>query len=195
MHTVEGIKMMITRRIARVATEPHRLVSRTQHRDYRTAIHTIFDPTPSVVKVHLESQGTDHESVAMYLIHPDLPRDIVEKILDLVGTLRPNSIGSYAYGATPGSTDTPSLSIATFTPSTALQDITTFRADIKSRLPVSVGKSTRKDPYKDSRGDIIGELERAMLSEGGNGWGCLWEGPRTQMEDVTELPEEMRNLE
>jgi hypothetical protein len=143
--------------------------------------HTLFAPTTRDVTDHLQSCQLKPESVILYLLHPEL-EDISSIVTSLQQSSNP-SIGSIALNA-PRPSDTPTVSIATFTPTKPHEKVTIFRSDLVGRPDAQVGKWQR-DPMlrdtmttadgkknkrqEDRKGEEVGEMERVMLGLGVSG--------------------------
>ncbi|KAJ9107417.1 hypothetical protein QFC21_000868 [Naganishia friedmannii] len=153
---------------------PHR-------RQLHVNTHTLFAPTPQNVTDHLQSCQLKPESVVFYLLHPEL-QDISSIVTSLQQSANP-SIGSIALNP-PRSSDIPTVSIATFTPTKPHEKVTIFRSDLVGRPDAQVGKWQR-DPMlrdtmttangkknkrqEDRKGEEVGEMERVMLGLGVSG--------------------------
>ncbi|KAJ9123115.1 hypothetical protein QFC22_001306 [Naganishia vaughanmartiniae] len=153
---------------------PHR-------RQLHVHTHTLFAPSARDVTNHLKSCQLKPESVILYLLHPEL-QDISSIVTSLQQSTH-SSIGSIAL-APPKSSDTPTVSIATFTPTKPREKVTIFRSDLVGRPDAQVGKWQR-DPMlrdtmttadgkktkrqEDRKGEEVGEMERVMLGLGVSG--------------------------
>ncbi|KAJ9112581.1 hypothetical protein QFC19_000600 [Naganishia cerealis] len=143
--------------------------------------HTLFAPSAQDVTDHLKSCHVKPETVILYLLHPEL-----QEISSITKSLQqfPNpSIGSIALNP-PRSADTPTVNIATFTPTKPHEKVTIFRSDLVGRPDAQVGKWQRDSMLRDTmtttdgkktkrqedrKGEDVGEMERVMLGLGVSG--------------------------
>jgi hypothetical protein len=141
---------------------------------------TFHTPSARQVTEYLDSCRLSPESAILYLLHPEL--DDISSIVSSLQKLPHPSIGSIALGA-PEQTS-PSVSIATFTPTTPSERITLFRSDLVGRPDAQVGKWQRDSFLRetmtsangakntrpeDRKGEEVGEMERVMLGLGVSG--------------------------
>lgn len=153
---------------------------------FRRQLHvntqTFYAPSARQVTDYLDSCRLSPETAILYLLHPEL--DDISSIVSALQKSSHPSIGSIALGAPVQDHTSPSVSIATFTPSTPTERITIFRSDLVGRPDAQVGKWQRDSFLKetmtgangakntrpeDRKGEEVGEMERVMLGLGASG--------------------------
>lgn len=143
---------------------------------------TLFAPSARQVTEYLDAQQLSPDTAILYLLHPEL-QDI-SSIVSALQKIPQSSIGSIALGAPQQDPSTPTVSIATFTPTTPSEKVIIFRSELVGRPDAQVGKWQRdsflretmtgpdgkknKRP-EDRKGEEVGEMEKVMLGLGVSG--------------------------